>query len=308
MAGDPRSVLRALHLEVSASDAEAWSDALLDAGAMSIDAVDAEAGTAREAPLYDESAGAPRQWWPRSELCALFEAGNDPAIALAIAAGALHASVPAHRVAAVADQDWVASTRAQFVPFEAAPGLWIVPTWCEPVATTGLQIRLDPGIAFGTGSHPTTAMCLAWLTRNIRAGGAVLDYGCGSGILAIAAAKLGATQVEGVDVDPQAIRASRDNARQNEVRARFSLATAGHAKPARRFGVVVANILANPLRLLAPLLASRCRSGGQLALSGILEPQAGEVISAYAKWFSIEREEHRDGWVLLAGVRNRRGS
>jgi ribosomal protein L11 methyltransferase len=303
----PRATYRALRIDVTARDADAWSDALLAAGAMSVDAADPDAGTVEETPLYEEGVGDERVWWPVCCLVALFGPGDDPGRALATAARALRCPAPASRVDDVPDRDWVATTRAQYAPIEAAPGLWIVPSWCEPPVADAVTVILDPGVAFGTGSHPTTRMCLAWLARTVRAGDSVLDYGCGSGILAIAAAKLGATRVEGVDVDPQAIRASRDNARANGIAAHFHLAD--ERRDSRRSprdaqcDVVVANILANPLRLLAPLLASRCRVDGRIALAGILAGQADEVIDAYARWFTMRRGESREGWVLLAGVR-----
>jgi ribosomal protein L11 methyltransferase len=301
--GAPHATYRALHIEIAAQDAGAWSDALLEAGAMSVDVADPAAGTAGETPLYAEGAGDAPAFWPVSHLVALFSPGDDPASALAAAAQTLRGPEPASDVVEVADRDWVASVRAQFVPIEAAPGLWIVPSWCRPADAGAVNVVLDPGIAFGTGSHPTTAMCLAWLAHTVRSGDSVLDYGCGSGILAIAAAKLGAARVEGVDVDPQAVQASADNARINGVGANFRLAGGDDASDRSRFDVVVANILANPLRLLAPVLASRCRPGGRIALAGILEAQADEVVAAYARWFRMRREACRHGWTLLAGER-----
>lgn len=301
---DPQPIYRALRIEIAAHEAEAWVDALLDAGAMSVDAGDPDAGTSRETPLYDEGVDGERTWWPLASLVALFSPEDDPARALTSAARALRRPAPAWRTLDVADRDWVASTRAQFTPVEVAPGVWVVPSWCDAVAADAVNITLDPGMAFGTGSHPTTRMCLAWLRRAVGAGDSVLDYGCGSGILAIAAARFGAARVDGVDIDPQAVRSSVDNARANGVRATFTLAD--EALQAS-YDVVVANILANPLRLLAPLLATRCRPGGRIALAGILEAQADEVTGAYARWFTMRCEESREGWVLLAGIRDCRG-
>lgn len=177
---------------------------------------------------------------------------------------------------------------------------WIVPSWCEPVDASAINLRLDPGLAFGTGSHATTRMCLRWLTSQISGGETLLDYGCGSGILAIAAAKLGAACVSGTDVDAQAITASRDNATLNEVDARFD---APDAFATATYDVVVANILANPLQLLAPLLAARVRVGGRILLSGILAAQVDAVIAAYRRWFTIDVWNTEEGWVALAGYR-----
>jgi len=175
-----------------------------------------------------------------------------------------------------------------------------VPSWAQAPQPDALNLRLDPGLAFGTGSHPTTGLCLEWMRTHIRGGESLLDYGCGSGILAIAGARLGAARVVGTDVDPQAMRASNENARANGVTATFVLPD---ALAPGSFDMVVANILANPLALLAPALAQRVRPGGRVALSGILEPQADAVAAAYARWFNIGIWKVRDGWVLLAGDR-----
>lgn len=291
----------ALRFDVEAAAADAWSDALLDAGALSVDAADPDAGTERETALFAEGDPEVQAWWPISRLTALFEPGRDPEAALVLAAGALGLPAPAQLRFDVADRDWVAATKAQFAPIRVTDDLWIVPTWCAPPRADAVNVLLDPGLAFGTGSHPTTHLCLAWLRDTVAAGAAVLDYGCGSGILAIAALKLGASRAAGIDIDPQAVQASDANARVNGVDAEFALPD---RLGARQFDIVVANILANPLRLLAPLLAAHCRSGGRIALSGILESQADEVIAAYAPWFTISRWRTSEGWVLLAGVRN----
>jgi ribosomal protein L11 methyltransferase len=200
----------------------------------------------------------------------------------------------------VPERDWVRASRAQFAPLRITDGLWIVPTWIEPPRPDAVNIRLDPGLAFGTGAHPTTALCLRYLARHVRRTESVLDYGCGSGILAIAAAKLGAAHVVGVDIDPQALHASTDNARENRAAAQFVHAD---SPLTGRFTIVVANILANPLRLLAPALAARTRPGGRIALSGVLAAQADEVSAAYAPWFDMQTQAEEDGWVLLAGRR-----
>lgn len=292
----------ALEFDANAADAERWADALLDAGALAVDTADPHAGTDREIARYGEPSITPAavDLWPVCRLSALFAKGTDAGKALARVSAALGAAVPAHSIAAIADDDWVRQTQQQFQPTCVAPNLWIVPSWCEPVDAKAINLRLDPGLAFGTGSHPTTRMCLRWLALHLSGGETVLDYGCGSGILAIAAAKLGAGAVAGVDVDTQAITASRDNAERNNVAARFDLP---EAVKASRYDVVVANILANPLQLLAPLLASRVRAGGQLVLSGILEAQAAAVAAAYERWFTIDVWSCEEGWVALAGSR-----
>ncbi len=294
----------ALRFDVGAADADAWGDALLDVGALSVDAADAAAGTADETPLFDEPGEQRAQCahWTTSRLTALLAEDADAAYVLAAAARSIDRPIPAHEAFRIADTDWVRATQAQFSPLEVAPRVWIVPSWCEPVAPDAINIALDPGLAFGTGSHPTTRLCVRWLASALRAGESVLDYGCGSGILAIAAAKLGAGRVIGTDIDPQAIAASRDNAHRNGVRAQFALPDEPLIREAGPFDVVVANILANPLRALAPALAAR--AARRILLSGILTAQAGELIATYAPWFRMRVWSDDEGWVALEGVRH----
>jgi ribosomal protein L11 methyltransferase len=283
-----------------AADAETWADALLDAGALAIDTADPNAGSVEEVARYHEPGAEAVKLWPLCRISALFAEDTDAVAALNRASELRGVPPPAHSVVAVADDDWVRKTQAQFQPLCVAPGVWIVPSWCDPVDGQAINLRLDPGLAFGTGSHPTTRMCLRWLAQNLAGGETVLDYGCGSGILAIAAAKLGASAVTGVDVDAQAIAASLHNARANGVVAQFH----GADTPVRdRYDVVVANILANPLQVLAPLLSAHVIAGGHIVLSGILEPQAAEVMAAYAPWFTIDVWNSDEGWVALAGMR-----
>jgi len=286
-------------LEFDTDDADLWSDALIDAGALAVDAADPGAGTPDETPLFGEPGEPGATPWSVSRLTALFTDAAVADAALARAAAALGRAVPDCRRVLVEDQDWVRATQAQFGPIAIGDRLVIVPSWCD-APRDAVAITLDPGLAFGTGSHPTTRLCLEWLQDFLPRGATVLDYGCGSGILAIAAMQLGAREVVGTDVDPQAIRASRDNARANAVDATFVLPD---ALATRAFDVVVANILANPLILLAPALAARVRVGGRLALSGILESQAGDVVAAYAAWFTLRAWRASEGWVLLAGER-----
>jgi ribosomal protein L11 methyltransferase len=286
-------------LEFDTDAADLWSDALLDAGALCVDAADPCAGTPDETPLFGEPGEPGLVPWRRSRLTALFPDEGAAQAGLAEAAAMLGRGTPACRLRSVPDRDWVRETQAQFGPVAIGDRLAIVPSWCEaPAGTTA--IALDPGLAFGTGSHPTTRLCLAWLAESLVAGESVLDYGCGSGILAIAAMKLGAGEAVGTDVDPQALRASVDNARANRVAIRFVLPD---ALPMRAFDLVVANILANPLILLAPALAARVRPHGRLVLSGILDSQAGDVVDAYRPWFRLRAWRTDEGWVLLAGER-----
>jgi ribosomal protein L11 methyltransferase len=191
-------------------------------------------------------------------------------------------------------------TQSQFDPIAISPRLWIVPTWHKAPDESAINIKLDPGLAFGTGSHPTTRLCLRWLDAHIRGGETVLDYGCGSGILAIAAAKFGAGKAWGVDIDPQAVESARYNAEQNDVVAEFYLPD---TIPNEQADIVVANILTNPLKAMAPMLADRVKHGGRLVMSGILESQARDVESVYRPWFDFEPAACDEGWTRLDGVK-----
>ena len=289
----------ALRFDAPAATAEAWSDAMLAAGAASVDAADANAGTSDETPRYGEP-GHEGALWSVCRLTALFAADADVEASVRRAAASLGVETPAFTLETLSEQDWVRRTQAQFGPLRIAERLWVIPSWCEPVDPQAINLELDPGLAFGTGSHPTTRLCLHWLAANLVPGQSVLDYGCGSGILAIAAAKLGAAAVAGTDVDPQAIEASRANAARNGVRARFVLPDALAPDPV---DIIVANILANPLRLLAPALAARVRHGGAIVLSGILEDQVAAVRGAYRRWFKLAVWGTDEGWVALTGRR-----
>ncbi|HEX3059609.1 MAG TPA: 50S ribosomal protein L11 methyltransferase [Usitatibacter sp.] len=282
-------------LIVPGAKAEPMSEALEAEGAISTDLADADADSAAEREIFAEPGGeAPL--WERCRLTALFPDETDVSAALE------RSGVPVGNASIdrLDDTDWVALTQRQFEPIRAGRRLWIVPTWHEPPRPGDVNIALDPGAAFGTGSHPTTRMCLAWLEENVRAGDSVLDYGCGSGILAIAALKLGAARATGVDVDPLALDAARYNSSRNgvdlEVRdAQRSIDGA--------FAITVANILANPLRMLAPVICSHTLTAGRIALSGILDDQADQVAQAYAQWAALERVAREGPWVLLAGRR-----
>jgi ribosomal protein L11 methyltransferase len=290
-----------LSLQVDAASAEGLADALLERGAISVELTDADAGRPGEIPLFWKPGEAPDARWPRSRLSALFDAGVDPAQAVAAACWAVEVPVPADlHTEPVQDQDWVRATQQQFGPIEISPRMWIAPSWCEPPDPSALVLRLDPGLAFGTGAHPTTWQCLRWLDEHLRSGQSVLDYGCGSGILAIAAKKLGAGRVVATDIDPDALQVSLDNALQNGVALDLR---APDALGAERFDVVVANILANPLRLLAPLLAAHTCSTGHVVLAGVLEIQKQAVQAAYAEWFDLAQWYACEGWICLSGQR-----
>jgi ribosomal protein L11 methyltransferase len=287
-----------------------WTDALLEAGAASVRIEDADAESADETPMFGEPGEpAPAGAWPRTRVCALVEADADARTLLAHA-GALCAQSPPARFdrRLLPEQDWVQATQAQFAPIAIGTRLWITPSWHLPehearadaprTVEGRCAIVLDPGLAFGTGSHPTTQLCLEWLDLHLRGGERVIDYGCGSGILAIAAARLGAESVCAIDIDPQAVESTRRNAAVNGVT--LDIRTTADAPP-RPADVVVANILANPLRILAPLLVGLLAPGGRLVLAGLLDRQATEIAACYpqvalAPWRSL------DGWTCLAGT------
>lgn len=281
------------------SHAEPLCDALLEAGALSASIEDADAGTPDEQPQFGEPGSVSSPGWMRSRIVALLEADADVRALLGNACALTDLpEIPAFSVEAVEEQNWVQLTQSQFDPIRVSERLWIVPSWHQSPDPDAINLILDPGMAFGTGSHPTTRLCLEWLERNVTAHCSVLDYGCGSGILAIAAARLGAERVAGVDIDPQAVEAARANAERNAVVATF----ADSAQPvAGEYDVVVANILSNPLRVLAPAICAHVRRGGRLALSGILREQAGEIIDIYAQWLPLQVADVREDWVCLAG-------
>ncbi|HMW16762.1 MAG TPA: 50S ribosomal protein L11 methyltransferase [Accumulibacter sp.] len=283
--------------------AEALADAFLAHGALSASIEDADAGTADETPQFGEPGSPTHPGWQHSRVVALLPADARAVDLVAdCARSAGLATTPEFSEEWIAEQDWVQLTQSQFEPIRIADRLWIVPSWHQVPEPPAVALVLDPGMAFGTGSHATTRLCLEWLERTPLAGKSLLDYGCGSGILAIAAAKLGARQgqVWGIDIDPQAVSASRDNAERNTVEVTFL--DAAHPLTGT-FDVVIANILANPLRVLAPALCGYLNPGGTLVLSGILVDQAAELIAIYAPWLSLSVVDSRDGWVCLAGNR-----
>jgi len=291
-----------LRLLCAEDQVEAVSDALEALDALSVSVEDADAHTDAEQALFGEPGlPPPKEGWQRSRVLALFpdrDAATEAATLLQ--AQDFFAGGQVLAVAEVADQDWVRLTQSQFTPVDVTPEFWIVPSWHEPPPQARQVIRLDPGLAFGTGTHPTTRMCLRWIARHGVQGKRVLDYGCGSGILAIGAAKFGAASVDAVDIDEAAVRATLDNAQANEV----SLHAVGLPDRAHgAYGVVLANILATPLKVLAPLLCGHVAAGGQLVLAGILERQADELKAAYAPFLALSVADTEDGWILMTGSR-----
>jgi ribosomal protein L11 methyltransferase len=293
--------LISLTLTLDEQHADAFGDALLEAGAVSVNVEDAEEGTAHEIPIFCEP-GATTGMWRQPKLIALFAEDADAEEIARNTASMLGFQLPAFVVTEVEDIDWVKQNRDQFQPIKISNRIWIVPTWHSAPDAHAINIALDPGAAFGTGSHSTTRLCLQWLEAHLDAAKkpTVLDYGTGSGILAIAATKLGASTTVGVDIDAQAIEASRYNAMQNGVDIAFSTTDTTLDFVA---DITVANILANPLKVLAPLLASHTKPGGQLAMAGILEEQADDIITIYAPWFELAVWKRDEGWSLIAGVR-----
>ncbi len=300
--------MHALSLLAPAAAVDALSDLLADElDALSVSIEDADAGSAAEQPVFDEPGVAAGSTWAHARVTALFvdEARATAAAAAVAAQGDSRVHVVA--IAAVEDHDWVRLTQAQFGPCRIAEGFWIVPTWSAIPDDARHVIRLDPGRAFGTGTHPTTRMCLRWIAEHGDAGGLAwpraLDYGCGSGVLAIAASRFGARDVDAVDVDPAAVETTRANAEANGVVVRAGAPDI----VAGRYALVVANILAAPLELLAPALAALVDDGGALVLSGILDRQADAMRATYAPWIALDAAAHDEGWALLVGRRTAQG-
>ncbi len=288
-------------VDVERDKAEQFSDALLEFGALSVSVEDANEGTDAEQPLFGEPGMEPTETaWDKSRVVALTAVDSNHAELVDIAAAHCHMPAPKHTLRPVADQDWVRLTQSQFEPMLIGERIWVVPSWHAAPDPEAIILELDPGLAFGTGSHPTTRLCMEWLEQHPPANKSVLDYGCGSGILAIVAHKLGAGHVEGVDIDPQAVSSAEFNATRNHCAIDFCLP---NKLVTACFDVVVANILANPLKLMAPMLSEKIAKGGHLVLSGVLLRQADDVIASYAPYLALSVWQERDGWVALHGQR-----
>ena len=291
-------------LEVPRDQAERLSDALMEAGALSVSVEDADEGTEAERPLFGEPGMEPEQHaWERSRVVALADTAADlpTLVGEACALCELH-PVPQFTSRPVADQDWVRLTQSQFEPIHIGQRIWVVPSWHQAPEPDAIVLELDPGLAFGTGSHPTTRLCMEWMEANLSDRLSMLDYGCGSGILAMLGEKLGAHPVDGVDIDPQAIVSARDNSQRNHCEIAYFLPEEfAVARKDTRYSLVVANILSGPLKVMAPMLCGRVARGGQLLLSGVLARQADEVIAAYSGFIQLSVWREREGWVALAG-------
>ena len=310
---------RELIFTVPAEIAEPLGDALLEVGALSVTVEDDAAGGYDENPLYGEPGLSPEvQAWDRSSVTALFNPEIDDSDAINFIPELLASlkeagfNLPSPQEKIVEEQDWVRLTQSQFAPIPIGERIWVVPSWHEaPTDPNAICLAVDPGLAFGTGSHPTTHLCLLWLEQNAQlANQSLLDYGCGSGILAIAAAKLDCNPVVGTDIDPQAMVAARSNAEINNTSIRFVLPNENAPELAAetKYDIVMANILANPLQVLAPALVNKMRAGGKIVLSGVLARQAEEVIATYSQWLNLSVWKESEGWVCLHGTLPMRSS
>jgi ribosomal protein L11 methyltransferase len=291
-----------LLLKIQANDqnADTISDALMELGALSTSIEDAHAETLAEQAIFGEPGDPPPGIWQQNIVTAMLDESAD--ITQLLQALQDETQIPqfSYVTETIEEQDWVRATQAQFDPIHITDNLWIVPTWHTSPNEEAINIILDPGLAFGTGSHPTTHLCLEWLTQQADLGD-VLDYGCGSGILAIAAKKLGSKTTVGVDIDDQAVTASRFNAEQNATNdiAFYDANDFGN----QTFDIVVANILSSALMVLAPALAKYCKTGGKIALSGILEEQTEALLARYSEWFTMDAPTQKDAWILLTGIK-----
>jgi ribosomal protein L11 methyltransferase len=278
---------------------EVVSDALMELDALSVTVEDADAETEDEQALFGEPGmPPPRAGWQRSILKALYpDQPSATEAATVLLAQDFATDLHVQGLVTVDEQDWVRITQAQFKPVPITESFWIVPSWHEAPAQAKIIMRLDPGLAFGTGTHPTTRMCLRWVAQHGREDGRVLDYGCGSGILAIAAGLMGAKTIDAVDIDPAAVQSTQQNAQANGIEMRAGLPDLAHGQ----YQLVLANILATPLKLLAPLLCGHLAGGARLLLAGLLERQAEEIAAVYAPWIELQVSDREDGWVLMSG-------
>ncbi|HDZ57001.1 MAG TPA: 50S ribosomal protein L11 methyltransferase [Pseudomonas xinjiangensis] len=286
-----------LRLAIQPEQADPLEDILLGMGAVSVTFMDAE-----DQPIFEPDLGT-TPLWTNTHLLALFEATVNPDTLIAQMGALWQGALPQLEIEEIADEDWERSWMDNFKPMRFGDRLWIVPSWHEAPEPAAVNLLLDPGLAFGTGTHPTTALCLEWLDGTCLQNKQVIDFGCGSGILAIASLLLGARHARGTDIDPQAIEASRDNARRNQLADELFSLYLPDAMPREPADVLIANILAGPLVSLAPQLATLVKPGGRIALSGILAEQAEDIIAAYQTRFDLDPLAERDGWIRVSGTR-----
>ncbi|MDG2253077.1 MAG: 50S ribosomal protein L11 methyltransferase [Methylophilaceae bacterium] len=288
-----------LMIQTSADSAEKITDYLIELGAISASIQDKNLNQNNEEIIFGEPHDGPQQYWKENTISALFEENIEVDKIKKELENFLNHKIEAI-ISKIEDQDWVKTSQDQFNPICIRDKLWIIPTWHSQELKNGINLILDPGLAFGTGSHPTTHLCIEWLIDNVKKNNQILDYGCGSGILAIAAKKIGCKSALGVDIDPQALIASKDNAKLNNVNIEFIESS----EPIEiKADLIVANILSSALSVLAPVLASYCRPGGIIALSGILETQEKKIKVIYQEWFDIIGVTKREGWVCISAVR-----
>ncbi len=285
-----------IKITATAKTADKISNMLMGLGAQAVTFMDAH-----DDPVYEPLPGETKLWGD-TQCIGLFDAEVDPAPIIAFFQRHLGEAM-GYKVEQLEDKDWVREWMEHFHPMQFGERLWICPSWRAVPDPEAVNVLLDPGLAFGTGTHPTTALCLQWLDSCDLAGKTLVDFGCGSGILAIAALKLGAARVIGIDIDPQAIQASRDNAERNGVADRLELYLPEAQPAGLQADILVANILAGPLRELAPLMNALVRPGGLLALSGVLESQAGELEQIYGQWFDMDPTAVREEWCRLSGCK-----
>ncbi len=283
-----------IRINATAKTADKVSNMLLGRGAQAVTFMDA-----KDVPVYEPMPGE-TPLWGETEVMGLFDAETDPAPTIAFFQQIFGEDV-GYKVELLEDKDWVREWMDHFHPMQFGERLWICPSWRDVPNPDAVNVMLDPGLAFGTGTHPTTALCLQWLDGLDLAGKTVVDFGCGSGILGIAALKLGAARVIGIDIDPQAIQASRDNAERNGVADQIELYLPADQPQDVEADVVVANILAGPLRELAPLIAGHGKAGSLMALSGVLESQAPELETIFGQWFEMDQTAVKEEWCRLSG-------
>ena len=289
-----------LLVQTNKKEVDSISDFLLELGAISTSIQDSNLNNNNEELIFGEPNNQSQQFWENNTVQALFENSIDIEIIKAALMAKFDTPKNFIEASSIQDQDWVKLTQSQFSPIKIHDKLWIIPTWHEIQDKKALNLILDPGLAFGTGTHPTTHLCILWLLDNVNKDVTVLDYGCGSGILGIAAKKIGAKKVFGVDIDDQAIKSSRDNAEINNVEIFWNNT---EIKVDYRTELVVANILSSALSVLAPALAGHCKPNGKIALSGILQSQEKDLKKIYSQWFDFQPSHYKDGWVLISGIK-----